>query len=47
MLNSVAWQMGSYGIYVWSAYSIGLGVLLINLILPCLRRRRLLKHCEN
>lgn len=35
--------MGNHGLYVWSAYSISLLVLAINLVLPILARRRYLQ----
>lgn len=33
--------MGSYGAYVWSAYGLAALVLILNVILPLRRRRRL------
>ncbi|MEO4048395.1 heme exporter protein CcmD [Pseudomonas sp. CAU 1711] len=35
--------MGSHGVYVWSAYGIGLTVLALNVVLPILARRRYLQ----
>ncbi|WP_314408215.1 heme exporter protein CcmD [Pseudomonas kuykendallii] len=35
--------MGHHGLYVWSAYGVCLGVLLLNLGLPILARRRYLQ----
>lgn len=34
-------HMGGYAAYVWTSYGIALVVLLANLVLPWLRRRRL------
>ncbi|KAA8694710.1 heme exporter protein CcmD [Pseudomonas caricapapayae] len=36
--------MGRHGLFVWSAYGLCLLVLLINVALPLLARRRLLKQ---
>jgi len=38
------WQMGGQGFYVWTAYAIGLAVLLINAVLPILAKRRFLRE---
>lgn len=35
-------EMGGYGIYVWSAYGITFAVLLMNIIVPYMRHRQLL-----
>lgn len=35
--------MGSHGVYVWTSYGIGLLVVLINVALPLLGRRRYLQ----
>ena len=35
--------MGSHGPYVWSAYGISLAVLVINVALPVMARRRYLQ----
>lgn len=35
--------MGKHGAYVWSAYGISVAVLLLNVLLPVLARRRYLK----
>lgn len=35
--------MGTHGAYVWSAYGISLVVLLLNVVLPILARRRYLQ----
>ncbi|WP_322978239.1 heme exporter protein CcmD [Pseudomonas sp. C11] len=35
--------MGTHGVYVWSAYGISLVVLLLNVVLPILARRRYLQ----
>jgi len=37
-------HMGGYGFYVWSSYGIAMVVLVINVLLPMLQRRRLLAH---
>jgi len=36
--------MGGYGIYVWPAYGIATVVLLLNVVLPCLQRKQLLRE---
>ncbi|WP_313517791.1 heme exporter protein CcmD [Pseudomonas sp.] len=36
--------MGHHGLYVWSAYGVSLAVLLLNLGLPILARRRYLQE---
>ena len=33
--------MGKHGVYVWSAYAIGLTVLSLNLIAPVLNKRKI------
>ena len=33
--------MGSYGVYVWSAYALAAVVLILNVVLPLRRRRSL------
>lgn len=35
--------MGNHGLYVWTSYGAGLAVLLINIALPLLGRRRYLQ----
>jgi len=37
-------QMGGHGLYVWSAYAIGLLVLLLNACWPFFARRRFLRN---
>ncbi len=37
-------HMGGYGLYVWSAYGLGLVVLAANFLWPWWRQRRLLRH---
>lgn len=37
-------SMGGYGAYVWSAYSLVLAVLIINLIAPLRRKRAVIKN---
>ncbi len=34
-------DMGGYGFYVWSAYTVALIVLVLNLLIPMFRNRRL------
>ncbi|MEI6413976.1 MAG: heme exporter protein CcmD [Pseudomonadota bacterium] len=34
--------MGGYAFYVWTAYALALGVLVVNLVSPFIYRRRLL-----
>ncbi|MCD5992891.1 heme exporter protein CcmD [Pseudomonas sp. CDFA 602] len=36
--------MGRHGLYVWSAYGICLFVLVLNVVLPVLARRRFLQQ---
>ena len=36
--------MGNHGLYVWTAYGISLAVLLLNVALPMLARRRYLQE---
>ncbi|CAD5109351.1 heme exporter protein CcmD [Zestomonas carbonaria] len=36
--------MGQHGLYVWTAYGISLGVLVLNVALPLLARRRYLQE---
>ncbi|MBM7059524.1 heme exporter protein CcmD [Pseudomonas sp. UL073] len=36
--------MGHHGLYVWTAYGISLSVLLLNVALPWLARRRYLQE---
>ena len=36
-------HMGGYAAYVWSAYGISLGVLILNIILPIRREQALLQ----
>ena len=35
--------MGKHGVYVWTAYGIGLAVLVLNVVLPIVARRRYLQ----
>ena len=35
--------MGNHGLYVWTSYGAGLAVLLLNVVLPLLGRRRYLQ----
>ncbi|WP_313243248.1 heme exporter protein CcmD [Stutzerimonas nitrititolerans] len=35
--------MGNHGLYVWSSYGISLAVLVLNVVLPMLARRRYLQ----
>ncbi|MGK9064940.1 heme exporter protein CcmD [Stutzerimonas chloritidismutans] len=35
--------MGNHGLYVWSSYGISLAVLILNVALPLLARRRYLQ----
>lgn len=37
-------DMGGYGFYVWSAYTVALIVLVLNLLIPMVRNRRLLRR---
>nr|WP_234458790.1 heme exporter protein CcmD [Stutzerimonas balearica] len=36
--------MGNHGVYVWTSYGISLAVLLLNVALPLLARRRHLQE---
>jgi heme exporter protein D len=35
--------MGNHGVYVWTSYGISLAVLILNVVLPVLARRRYLQ----
>ena len=35
--------MGNHGVYVWTSYGISLAVLILNVVLPALSRRRYLQ----
>ena len=35
-------HMGGYGFYVWSSYGLALAVLVLNLVLPIWRRKKLI-----
>jgi heme exporter protein D len=37
-------HMGGYAVYVWSAYAVATVVLAGNVIIPIIRRRRLLRE---
>lgn len=39
-------NMGGQGLYVWSSYGISLLVLLINVLVPVLRKRSLSKEIQ-
>ena len=41
---SAFFAMGGYAVFVWSAYAIAGGLLVINLIVPHLRERALLER---
>lgn len=36
--------MGGHGVYVWSSYAITLGILLLNVVMPWLDRKNLIKE---
>lgn len=36
--------MGGYGFYVWTAYAIAFVVLLLNIVLPLMQRKQLLRQ---
>jgi heme exporter protein D len=36
--------MGNHGVYVWTSYGISLAVLILNVVLPVLARRRYLQN---
>ncbi len=39
-------RMGGYAVWVWSAYAVCFVVLVINFVVPMLRRRRLRRALE-
>lgn len=39
--------MGGYGFYVWGSYGITALVLILNIIMPLMRRRRLLRDLHS
>lgn len=45
-MNSLAefLAMGGYAVYVWPAYGISLVVLLLNVVVPIVQRRQLLRE---
>ncbi len=36
--------MGGYGFYVWTSYAIGFVVLVLNIIIPLMQRKQLLRE---
>ena len=40
-------SMGGYAIFVWSSFGISLLVLLLNVILPAMRRKQLLRDVRS
>ena len=36
--------MGGYGFYVWTAYAIAFVVLVLNIVLPIMQRKRVLRQ---
>ena len=40
-------NMGGYAIFVWSSFGISLLVLLLNVILPAMRRKQLLRDVRS
>ena len=38
------WAMGGYAIYVWTAYGLSAAILLLNVLLPLAREKRLLRE---
>ena len=40
-------SMGGYAIFVWSSFGISLLVLLLNVILPAIRRKNLLRDVRS
>ncbi len=36
--------MGGYGVYVWPAYGIAFVVLLLNVVLPLIQKKKLLRQ---
>ncbi|UTW49689.1 heme exporter protein CcmD [Bacterioplanoides sp. SCSIO 12839] len=36
--------MGGHGFYVWLAYGLSSAIILLNILLPVIRRRRLIKE---
>ena len=43
MTVSEFFHMGGYAFYVWTSYGIAFAILLINVVVPILRRQRLLR----
>lgn len=41
---SAFWHMGGYAFYVWTAFAVTLAILIINVIVPLVRRKKLLKN---
>jgi len=44
MTWQVFFDMGGYAFYVWTAYGVTFLVLLINIVLPILQRKQLLRQ---
>jgi heme exporter protein D len=38
------WAMGGYAFYVWTAYGLSAAILLLNVLLPLAREKRLLRE---
>ena len=41
-----ALAMGHHGLYVWSAYSVAIAVIVMVVIAPVLRRRKILRQLD-
>lgn len=39
-------NMGGYAVFVWSSFGISLLVLILNVVFPVLRRRRLMREVQ-
>jgi heme exporter protein D len=44
MTWSEFFHMGGYAVYVWTSYGLALVILLVNVMAPMLRKRRLLRE---
>ena len=39
-------HMGGYGFYVWGSYALTLGVIVLNVLVPLLRHRKLRRESQ-
>lgn len=47
MMLAEFFAMGGYAFYVWTSYGIALIVLSLNIVLPLIQQRRLLRQIRN